>query len=617
MHQLRGVPRIPRRLQPVKQIGKMPAHAPFQSENGVKSTKPSTAEHDSRWLRNLMELSILFVMAVIMLRGFFLEGYLISTGSMAPGLLGLHKQIACPSCQHSFAFGVTFDESVDDADAGINLSDRYATCPNCGQANINVSSTPTNHGDQLLVHKGVFELRRPRRWETVVFRNPTSPGEAYLKRVVGLPGESLQVIDGDLFIEGSVARKDYQTQKDMRIEVFDMAHLVPTDEWEIPWKTSGRWQLLDRKLTCANVAATESGNAAVDWLQLRNWRWSGGNHYSEVPLQGESVEADWQNCQEEMESRPLSWVTRLEFDRERMVLRLRGVMPYQMQRDLVLWADSNAFRQAVYRLAALSHLSPVTDRYGYNSLVSSPEFPVHDLMVEADIEWSQPPTAVVLQVPVGSEIFRVELHLKKGIARLLADGAAQPVRESRLNLSTTTDSNNVSGRLKIEVSNFDRRVLLVVNGVPLFEPLDVGFRDTDALQARPSIETFGLDGGDGAAQRTAKFVNRQNRWALGIAGGEATVESLRLYRDVHYTPGRRANGVDSPYRVSENTYFVQGDNSPVSSDSRSWPNPEVPHKLLVGKPFVVHLPSKPGKVMIGGFQLPIRIPDFGRIRYIR
>lgn len=575
-----------------------------------------------------MELSILFVMAVILLRGFFLEGYLISTGSMAPGLLGLHKQITCPSCQYSFAFGTTFDDSVDSHMQTEDISRNYATCPNCGQANINTGNTPANHGDQLLVHKGVFDLRRPVRWEAVVFRNPASPGEAYLKRVVGLPGEHLQVIDGDLFIEGAIARKNYRTQKEMRIPFFDMNHTASMEGWQIPWKTSGRWLLVDGRFSCNEKAPNTVASAATeiqvspsdadnsDWLQFQHWRWSGGNHYSEVPLLGDDVESDWQNCVNQMQGRPISWMTRLEFDRERMVLRLRGVMPYQMQSDLISWADSTNFRQAVYRLAALSHLSPVTDRYGYNSLVSSPEYPVRDLMLEADMRWTTRPSLIAVRVPVDGEVFRVELNMSQGTCRLVLEGTGKTIRETSLTLSSETDG-GAQGRFKIEVSNFDHRLLAAVNGVVVFEPLDIRYVDTDALGSQMTSGDASFSAATGDAQKTAKFVSQQNRWALGVSGGEVAIDQLKMYRDVHYTPGRRKNGVDSPHLVSENTYFVQGDNSPVSSDSRSWPNPDVPHKLLVGKPFVVHLPSKPGKVTIGGLQLPIRIPDFGRIRYIR
>jgi hypothetical protein len=91
-----------------------------------------------------------------------------------------------------------------------------------------------------------------------------------------------------------------------------------------------------------------------------------------------------------------------------------------------------------------------------------------------------------------------------------------------------------------------------------------------------------------------------------------------MFRDVFYTParGRSAAADSGAYTVAAGAYFVQGDNSPVSSDSRSWLNSCVPHKLLVGKPFLVHLPSRPAILRLAGFQCPIRIPDWPRIRRI-
>ena len=83
-----------------------------------------------------------------------------------------------------------------------------------------------------------------------------------------------------------------------------------------------------------------------------------------------------------------------------------------------------------------------------------------------------------------------------------------------------------------------------------------------------------------------------------------------------YTPGRRVNAVDEEFTVPEGSYFVMGDNSPVSSDSRNWAQPVVSRKLLIGKPFIVHLPSRPGAMQTGEKQLPVRIPDWNRIRSI-
>ncbi len=555
-----------------------------------------------------MELAVSFVIAVILLRGFILEGYLISTGSMAPGLLGFHKRIECPTCDYSFAFGVRFDESADATDLSeAVLTAGHATCPNCGQSHIDVTGVPVNHGDQLLVHKDVFDFRRPRRWETVVFRNPANPGEAYVKRVVGLPGETVQVVNGDLYVEGVIARKDFATVKDMRIEVFDLAHLAESDEWQMPWSIDGNWTSENGRLVCNADIEAGATEDRVDWLHLRNWRWSGGVHYCEVSLPLSAGLSDWQTCLAELQRRPITWLTKLEYDQANEVLRLQGVMPYQMQRDLVSWAETEEFRRAVYRLGALSHMAPVTDRYGYNCSVPSPEYSVEDLALLARFTWSEPPAVINVRVPVQHEVVRLELHPLSGEAALYSENSSEPIRTGTF---AVNDTGADGVQLKIEASNFDHRVLLAVNDELLFAELDFALPRNLTNNQPASVDA------KAAAKAISLIVTQQQRWGLGAGGGSVKLESLRLYRDVYYTPGRRKNGVDSPYLVEQDAYFVHGDNSPVSSDSRSWGAPCVPHKLLLGKPFVVHLPSRPGKLMLGGYELPIRIPDFDRIRYI-
>lgn len=561
-------------------------------------------------MRQLTEISVCFVITVLMLRGFVLEGYLISTGSMAPRLRGLHKQIECPVCHHDFAFGVTFDESVD-ADPGENFSRRFATCPNCGRSGISVQAVPTAHGDQLLVQKHFFDFRRPRRWETVVFRFPAAPGEAYVKRVVGLPGEVIRIVDGDLYVDGRIARKDLRTQRNMRIPVFETAQRPTDHDWQHPWQLGEHWTQDDGRLVYRSPSRLTSEDAAApDWLRFRHWRWTGGTHYSEVPL-SEDLEPDWRICLEELNRSPISWMTRLQYDRERRVLRFQGVMPYEMQERVTAWPLSAQFKAAVYRLGALSHAAPVTDRYGYNSLVTSPELPVHDFLVEAQLRWDVAPDVVSVRLPVSNENFIAEISLVDREVRLVLESTRQVVaRESLGRLNAADDR-----RLQLEVSNFDRRLLIAVNGEQAMPPLDLGRTVDEALADTAGHEAAG-DPALTGLRRTQEARTQQNRIAVGLTGGNVVVDNLILYRDVHYTPGRRKNAVDEPFSVQPDHYFVQGDNSPVSSDSRNWSEPEVPHRLLLGKPFVVHLPSKPGKLTIGGFALPIRIPDWGRIQYI-
>ncbi len=563
---------------------------------------PRNRVKDLQSFRSMMELAVCFVITVSLLRGFFLEGYLVSTGSMAPVLLGFHKQIRCPSCEYSFACGVRFDESTGtDGTSQVDDGDSWATCPNCGQINIDISPVPRNHGDQLLVHKNIFDFRRPRRWEPVVFRNPGNPGEAYVKRVIGLPGEQLQIVDGDIYINDQIARKSLSTQRNMRIPVFDLGYVPDDDDWELPWNLEGNWAVEDGSLFCSNSPAEPSS-----LLTFRNWRWFGGGHTVETPLSTDDAYPDWNDFVRRYNRIPVTWASRLDFDEEAQVLRCRGVMPEEMQKDLMNSATNDEFRRAVYRLAARSHLSPVTDRYGYNSVIASGENAVSDLMLEATLAIDQQPESLEVTIPTGTTACRFRLDLQTGSAELRLDDSDKPLRTGRVTLSGSA--------LQLEASNFDRRILVTIDGESPFAPLDLPGKAVD----RPPISSSEAvrDGDSGESGINTAMAPHQ-QFQLQITGGRLSVTRMKIYRDVYYTPGRRKHAVESPCIVAANSYFVQGDNSPVSSDSRSWDNPFVPHQLLMGKPFVVHLPSRPGRLKLGGREISIRIPDFSRIRYIQ
>jgi signal peptidase I len=149
---------------------------------------------------------------------------------MAPTLLGFHKELTCPNCSFPFVIGMD-----DEGKTG------RPVCPNCGQDGLGQVPAVECNGDRLLVQKFLFDIRRPRRYEVVVFNSPVEPDQAYVKRVVGLPGEAVQIVGGDIYINGRISRKTLDEQRAMRILVYDNDFL-PADSDRYP-----RWRFrIDR-----------------------------------------------------------------------------------------------------------------------------------------------------------------------------------------------------------------------------------------------------------------------------------------------------------------------------------------------------------------------------------
>jgi signal peptidase I len=56
------------------------------------------------------------------------------------------------------------------------------------------------NGDYLIVDELSYRLRSPQRGEVIVFKYPQNPSQRYIKRIIGLPGETVEIKDGKIFI---------------------------------------------------------------------------------------------------------------------------------------------------------------------------------------------------------------------------------------------------------------------------------------------------------------------------------------------------------------------------------------------------------------------------------
>ena len=56
------------------------------------------------------------------------------------------------------------------------------------------------NGDYLIIDEISYQFRNPQRGEVVVFKYPHDPSQRYIKRIIGLPGETVEIKDGKVVI---------------------------------------------------------------------------------------------------------------------------------------------------------------------------------------------------------------------------------------------------------------------------------------------------------------------------------------------------------------------------------------------------------------------------------
>ena len=173
----------------------------------------SVENKKSSFIETMQSLVVAFVLAMVF-RGFVVEGFVIPTGSMAPTLLGQHL------LKHSHQTGQDFTVGFDSR--RLFSPERFSD-PLLGR-NVPLSMSEAKKieprgGDRVLVLKTLYPFFNPDRFDVVVFKNPTDtqgPSANYIKRLIGLPGDTVWIADGDVFAkrgggEFEVQRKIYQT----------------------------------------------------------------------------------------------------------------------------------------------------------------------------------------------------------------------------------------------------------------------------------------------------------------------------------------------------------------------------------------------------------------------
>ncbi len=440
---------------------------------------------------------------------FALQSYEIVGASMFPALVGPQVRFVCP------ATGETILLPAETSPHEL----RRLVCPLCGVGGV-AGSTRLLAGDRLLVDRVTFQLRDPRRFEPVVIGILDESGryQAVVKRVVGLPGEEVQIIDGDVFVNGRRAAKSLEQLRAMAVRLVDFAHLAHAQ------------------------AAFAENRETVD-EQIRHWP------------------------------------------------------------DAACWEEeSAAFVIENNQLAYAPPEDPrgfITDRAAHNQLFSRNETDISavtDLLLTAERVRFQRIGADTDSPPA------LRFHLANGKSKWSLELSPATHAWRVLHGTAEVAAGSLPGMLAM-LDRGDRLAMAIVDGT-----LQASLGDQ--LLCRLSAE----DASDGiASDDVAADVNAVEIEAISC---RVIIQGLMLGRDVYYTGAaglRPTSGLEQPYQLGMDEYFLLGDNSPISMDSRFWGNPAVQRQQILGRPLLVYWPADRSPAWNGWIQ----VPRAEKIRYIR
>ncbi len=119
------------------------------------------------------------------------------------------------------------------------------------------------NGDVVLVNRIIYNARTPKRGDIVVFKPKGNENDHYFtKRIVGLPGESVEIIENRIYIDGEKLDEEYETTDIDDVGIADERIQLAGDEFFV---------LGDNRANSEDSRNADVGNVKRDYIYGKAW----------------------------------------------------------------------------------------------------------------------------------------------------------------------------------------------------------------------------------------------------------------------------------------------------------------------------------------------------------
>ncbi|WP_199188661.1 MULTISPECIES: signal peptidase I [Pirellulaceae] len=567
--------------------------------NDSKSSDHSGDTDHFAVTREFIESLVVAVILALLFRAFEAEAFVIPTGSMATTLLGRHKDVVDEYSGYEYTVGASGEM---DRTTNRQFQNVVEAIDPLYHRLTEIGDNPSYSGDRILVSKFAYDFAAPARWDVIVFKYPIEPQTNYIKRLIGLPGETVRIFHGDIYIQKpgetgfSIARKPPAKQLTLNRLVYDTNYPCPILE----------------KAGFPDRLEAHPAETRADWVKEENGAWT---------------------CQP---SGKPTWL------RYRHVLADNG-------RTFSYWAlaehndpiDTEKARQECSQLITdfSAYNTDTVTRYR-NHRTSSGLHWVGDLMLECTATVKSQQGILSLDLVEGGTHFRCDIDVATGKATIDTNKPSVTFdHEGAIEADTSVRG---PGTYSLRFANTDDELRLWVNdSLVKFNALAT-YRPNQPVSPKWSPE----DPGDLLPV------------GIGTDSVQMTLDRVRVLRDVYYIAdgrqyrhGREAStlmdyevaghpGWNAPpddqimetltnpetwaktdifnkrreaiFTLEEGQYFPLGDNSAESQDGRLFPVGQqfVPEHMLIGKALFVYWPHSKNT------PVPF-FPNFSRMKFIQ